>query len=118
MLRIDQAGLARAAGISDATVRGFMNGQPRGLPREPTRWAVCDALGWTQDSIDKILAGGEPEELDVVTPRASTPLALSEAGSVELLRQAALVNQLAVRVARLEEQVRRLGPTQSGREES
>lgn len=118
VLRIDQAGLARAAGISDATVRGFMNGQPRGIPREPTRWAVCDALGWTQDSIDKILTGGEPELAEVATPRAVTPLALADRGTTELVRQAELVDQLVVRVAQLEARMTRLEQPRRGREES
>lgn len=58
-LAIGQRELARRAGISDTKVREVLRGQP--LVREYMRTKLSVGLGWSRDSIDRILAGGEPE---------------------------------------------------------
>jgi DNA-binding XRE family transcriptional regulator len=57
-LRLDQSDLARATGLSEKTIYNVLS-TDNGLKRK-TKWALCDALGWTQDSIDRLLAGEEP----------------------------------------------------------
>lgn len=54
-----QADLVRAAGVSDATVRPVMRGTP-GNYRPAKLGQIARALGWTSDSIDRILQGEEP----------------------------------------------------------
>lgn len=49
----------RAAGISDKTLTGYMLGRP--IVRADKRRGLCAALGWTDDSIARILRGEEPE---------------------------------------------------------
>jgi transcriptional regulator with XRE-family HTH domain len=115
-LQWNQADLVRESGYNENSLSYLLRGDPRGQPNEKSRWKLCRALGWTPDSIDRILEGGKPILLDV-TPRAAAPLSLAEAGTEELLRQAQLIDQLAIRVAQLEEQIRRLGPPRRGREE-
>jgi transcriptional regulator with XRE-family HTH domain len=63
-LRLSAADLARASGLSDKHVRRLLNGDDMTVPRDQTLWALCDALRWTPDSIDRILAGGEPTEVE------------------------------------------------------
>lgn len=59
-LRLDVVDLARASGLSEKHVRNLLNGTDVSEPRDKTKWALCDALKWTTDSIDRILDGGEP----------------------------------------------------------
>jgi hypothetical protein len=40
--------------------------------RRSSLLAVCRVLGWTSDSIDRILDGGEPEEVDAEEPEPET----------------------------------------------
>jgi AraC-like DNA-binding protein len=64
-LRLSVVDLARASGLSEKHVRTLLNDGPeQSLPREQTRWALCDALRWTPDSIDRILDGDAPLEVD------------------------------------------------------
>jgi AraC-like DNA-binding protein len=64
-LRLSVVDLARASGLSEKHVRTLLNDGPeQSLPREQTRWALCDALHWTPDSIDRILDGDAPLEVD------------------------------------------------------
>jgi transcriptional regulator with XRE-family HTH domain len=64
-LRLSVVDLARASGLSEKHVRTLLNDGPeQALPRDQTRWALCDALRWTPDSIDRILDGEEPLESD------------------------------------------------------
>jgi AraC-like DNA-binding protein len=64
-LRLSMVDLARASGLSEKHVRTLLNDGPeQPAPRDQTRWALCDALQWTQDSIDRILDGDEPLESD------------------------------------------------------
>lgn len=52
--------VAARAGLSRETVRPIINGVP-GNYRPATLAKVSLALGWTGDSIEKIIAGGTPE---------------------------------------------------------
>jgi DNA-binding Xre family transcriptional regulator len=64
-LRLSVVDLARTSGLSEKHVRTLLNDGPeQSLPRDQTRWALCDALRWTPDSIDRILDGDEPLESD------------------------------------------------------
>lgn len=60
-----QVDLVERSGLSDATVRVFMTGVLRdgGPPGKASKSKLCDALGWSTDSIDRLLAGEEPVEL-------------------------------------------------------
>jgi len=58
---MSQADLVRASGLSDPLVRGIMCGNPRGEPRPVNLAKASTALGWSADSIARILEGGEPE---------------------------------------------------------
>ena len=61
---IEQAELARKAGVSDPVVRSLMTGRQRAEnPRPGPIRKVSAALGWTPDSIERILAGDEPVTL-------------------------------------------------------
>jgi transcriptional regulator with XRE-family HTH domain len=61
-LRLSQSDLARATGLSEKTISNVLS-TDNGSKRK-TRWALCDALGWTQDSIDRLMAGEEPILVD------------------------------------------------------
>lgn len=63
-----QADLVRRSGLSDPTVRSLMNGKLRGTPRKPSLRKLCDALGWSPDSVDLVLGGSSP----VVQPSGRT----------------------------------------------
>jgi transcriptional regulator with XRE-family HTH domain len=52
-LTMHQADLARAAGVSDPTVRDLMRGLP-GDRRKQTLWKVSLALGWNRHEIERI----------------------------------------------------------------
>lgn len=60
-LRLTQEEAAAAAGISASAWRSI---EARGHTslRPSTARGVAEALRWTPDSVDRILAGGEPEE--------------------------------------------------------
>jgi transcriptional regulator with XRE-family HTH domain len=62
--RLSVADLARASGLSDKHLRTLLNdnGANVAVPRPQTLWALCDAMRWTPDSLDRILDGGEPLE--------------------------------------------------------
>ena len=94
VLKMNWADLARASAISVRKIQDMRNNVP--LARSKTRSLVTEALGWTPDSIDRILAGGEPE--------LSTPP--TDASELAELRQ--LLVDLASEVRRLQSEVRRL----------
>ena len=56
---LTKADLLRLAGITRPTLNSYLAGNPIGSLKR--RWAICEALGWTDDSIDLILQGGQPE---------------------------------------------------------
>jgi hypothetical protein len=99
---------ARVAGVSEAVWRQAETGQ-RQLSADiivapsftaDTKAALCRALGWTPGSIDRILAGEEPMELEV---EPESPSQHSLAGLVTLLQD------LAPEVGRLLEEDGRSG---------
>lgn len=57
-LSLSKAEVIRASGVSDKTLAGYLAGQP--IVRPDKRRGLCDALGWTPDSIDRILNGDPP----------------------------------------------------------
>jgi hypothetical protein len=58
-LRMSLADLYRATGTSEGTFRK-MRYEGIGVARTNKRAAICAGLGWSDDCIDQILAGGEP----------------------------------------------------------
>jgi DNA-binding Xre family transcriptional regulator len=96
-LRLSATELARASRLSEKHVRTLLNGGDVPAPRDQTRWALCDALQWTPESIDRILAGDEPLEvvdnsgevsrLDLLDGRVSEIEALATAGLDQLANQ-------------------------------
>jgi transcriptional regulator with XRE-family HTH domain len=95
-LRLSVRGVARVAGISEGLWRQVESGR-RVLaedvirtvsPKPATRAAIAVALGWTPDSIDRLIAGGEPA------------LAAPSAGDTD--------DEVAAQLAELEERVVRL----------
>lgn len=54
-LKLTKAELIRASGVSDKTLNGYLAGQP--IKRADKARELCAALGWTPDSIDRLLAG-------------------------------------------------------------
>lgn len=61
--RMSQGDLAKAAGLSLRTVGNYERGrQPGSAPLVPDGYYdIAHVLGWTRASIDKVLAGGEPD---------------------------------------------------------
>lgn len=59
---LSQAGLARLANVSDATISSLCLGKPKAYRRLTFRM-VENALGWLSGSIDDVLAGGKPRTL-------------------------------------------------------
>lgn len=69
-LKIDSvAELARLTGLTPEGLTPLLRGVRKAYQRRLTR-PVCDALGWTHDSIAHILAGGQPE---LAVPTDDTP---------------------------------------------
>jgi DNA-binding XRE family transcriptional regulator len=62
-LNLKQHELAEMAGFSIATM-GAIEGGRRPTMSLTTKRGLCAALGWSPDSIDRILRGEEPELLD------------------------------------------------------
>ena len=88
-LRLTQFRLAEAAATSEPTVRALERGR-RTSYMQSTIAGVCAALGWTDDSIDRVLRGDEP--LEVV---GGTGQFRSAADPEVLRRLAAIEAQLA-----------------------
>lgn len=63
-LRLSPADLSRASGLSEKHVRRLLSDDAEAEPRDQTKWALCDALQWAPDSIDRILAGLDPVDAD------------------------------------------------------
>lgn len=61
--RLNQDELAARANVSKRTIGSYENGRvPEGVSIPDGYYQVADALGWTGDSIDRILQGGDPAE--------------------------------------------------------
>lgn len=67
---MSQAELVEASGVSHPTVRAVMHGKP-GNYRPDRLQKISRALGWTPDSIHRILAGGEPDPMPFADPGPS-----------------------------------------------
>lgn len=61
--RMSQTDLATAVGMSLRTIGSYERGRvPAGAPSVPDGYYdVARILGWTPDSVDRVLAGGEPQ---------------------------------------------------------
>lgn len=57
-LSLTQAEIAAAGGPTDKTLRGYIEGRP--IVRADKRRELCRILGWRVESIDSLLAGGDP----------------------------------------------------------
>jgi transcriptional regulator with XRE-family HTH domain len=58
---LSQEDLASRANVSKRTIGSYENGRvPEGATVPDGYYRVADALGWTGDSIDRVLAGGDP----------------------------------------------------------
>lgn len=66
--------VASRANLKYETIRGVRKGESRGRPM--TRRAMSVALGWTPDSVDRILRGEDPEE---AASAPATPAATEDA---------------------------------------
>lgn len=66
-LRLTQAKAAARAEISESTWRALERGD-EGKYRALTKFAIADALGWRDDALDVVLAGGEPPLADATEP--------------------------------------------------
>lgn len=71
-LRITKAEFIERSGISDKTLNRYLAGEP--IKRVDKERELCAALGWTDDSVQRILEGGEPivtipDQLDQVLAR-------------------------------------------------
>lgn len=76
-LRMSQADLVRASGVSHPTVRRL---QFEGVvPSRPKAAAIAEALGWPPDAFDRIVEGGDPSPgaVDVAKARAAVEAAIS-----------------------------------------
>lgn len=91
-LMLSQADLARSAGIGELTVRSVERGE-RGSYRLSTLRGLTEALGWSRDSIQHVLDGGEPTvEEDEPEPPMNMESEI-EALRAEVARLRAVVEQ-------------------------
>lgn len=89
--RIDQllltkAEVIRLSGVSDKTLKGYMEGQP--VRRVDKKRELSRALGWTDDGIDRLLDGEAPDDVvrpGVIAEIEADPL-LNETESAILIR--------------------------------
>ena len=114
-LRLGVVDLARASGLSEKHVRTLLNDGPSAVPRDQTRWALCDALRWTPDSIDRILDGFEPVDvddsgdisrLDLIDARLQEIEAVASTGLGQLRNQQLEMEKFYRLHRRLEDEVR------------
>ena len=90
-LRLSQAQLAAEAGITERTVRLIEHADDADRTMSTMR-GVAQALGWTPESLDLILAGQEPVE-------ASAPKPVDDPVVMQMIRE--LQDRLAVVEAQL-----------------
>lgn len=64
---MSQQELATAAGTTDRLIRSVEKAERETFHRGTLR-DIAEALGWTRGSIDRILGGGEPQDLEGRTP--------------------------------------------------
>jgi hypothetical protein len=103
----DQATLVRVSGLSDPFVRGMMNGTPRGSPRPANLRRLAIGLGWTPDSIDRLLAGEDPVENGTQLPNHTDPqadlIARMERFMAFAQERRADIDQMLARIERLQD---------------
>jgi transcriptional regulator with XRE-family HTH domain len=79
-LAMDQQDVVNVSGVSRGTVGPILNGEG-GNYRPKNLAKICAALGWTPDSIDRILEGREPAELSPQTDELTEALAAFDRAS-------------------------------------
>jgi len=85
-LGMTKAQVTRDASVSDTSLTAYIGGQP--IRRVDKRTGLCRALGWSIDSIDRILDGKAPHLID----REPTP---PGGAAAQPLNIAALYGQLS-----------------------
>jgi len=71
-LKITPTDLAERTGLSLPGLAPVRKGYRRNY-RAQLRWALCAALRWTPDSVDRLLRGEPAVELDAEEPEATPP---------------------------------------------
>lgn len=89
-LNLSQAEVCRRADVSKPTLKGLMDGAPRGETSDIKRRAVSIALGWRSDGVDRLLAGDKPLRLPRPAEKASDP------GTEALVVRVAALEEAAV----------------------
>jgi DNA-binding Xre family transcriptional regulator len=98
--------LYRATGISQATFsRMLRTGAPISSAHKVR--GLCDALGWTSDSVNRILAGRQPELAEPVNGDVVQLVDIMQRMSEENQSLRHLLADLARRVEQLEQRQRR-----------
>ncbi|WP_327436115.1 helix-turn-helix domain-containing protein [Streptomyces sp. NBC_01201] len=65
--KLTQEDVQRALDVSRATVQNIERGKPFSRP-SPSHRAYARLVGWTDDSVDQVLAGGEPTRVTDADP--------------------------------------------------
>lgn len=108
-LGLRQADLVRASGLSDPTIRSFMTGRFRAVPSQHTKRKLEDALLWPPLTVDRILAGEDPDQvIESGSPPSSLqpPADGQRYATMEMAEEGiAQLQELTARVLRLEAHV-------------
>ena len=95
--------VAASAGLGESAIRQLESGKAKSQPRPTTLRAVSEALGWTPDSAEHILAGEKPVEATAAEPAEHTGDGGLEARVARLEAElAAVQRQIAERDAAAE----------------
>lgn len=97
-LRMTWNDLAKAAGISDVTLRAIRRGDNQ--PSPLTRRRIEDALQWTHGSIEAVLADGEPTPIEQAPADEREPTLAELRAELEAQRERN--NRLEERIAAIE----------------
>lgn len=111
-LGLGPSALAAATGLS-LTILGQVRKGYRKRYQDRLKWPICDALGWTRDSIDRILDGGKP--VYATRPAGDAEMLAELLDEIRLLRAdvqnlRVQLPALADRVGALETQLRSSSP--------
>lgn len=115
-LRMTWNDLAKAAGISDVTLRAIRRGDNRPSPLTSRR--IEDALHWKRSSIDLILSGGEARpaeedaELQMMQANEGLDPTVAEL-RIEMERERARSDRLEQRIRDLEQRLNERDETQT-----
>jgi hypothetical protein len=99
-LDLDPTKLAAASGLSLPGLANVRKGYRRAYQKRLTI-PLCRALKWTPDSIDRILAGGEPIVMDATTPSEDELMTSAEIRA-EVARRDAAEAAFSERLAAIE----------------